>query len=410
MPYFERFVSWRYLFARHRRALVSIITFISIGGVAVGVGALIIVLGVIEGMDKDIFGKFVEIYPHIKVMAADKSGLREVEPLLAKLREHREVELVVPVIQKQVLFVRDIGDQSEKSPGQLVGVDELGDAQPYPIRNRDGSNIKLGDRELLLGAPLGFHLGARSSGETYPVLVRTGNLARTPNGWAPRSRNLTAIGHFTTGIFDFDSVTGFVSLATAREVFGMSDTFDYIHVKLRNPLSSVRSVKQALEKELGPAYAIKTWEEENGAFFQALKLEKLGLFVIMLLVVIVASFNIIGTLILTVIEKKREIGLLKAIGASDGMIRRTFLTAGSIIGVLGTSVGFVLGLGGCYVVKNLRLDFAASPYAIDRLPVVIRPLNIALIIFCALTISLLAALFPAAQAGRLDPIEALRDD
>lgn len=408
MAYFERFVSRRYLFSRASRALVSVITFISIAGVTVGVAALIIVIGVIEGIDKDIFGKIVQIYPHLKISEAESKSLSQPDDLLAALKDFDEIEIAEPIFSKQVLFTFGSGESEIRVPGQIVGHEEFGEGRLYNIPNAvTGENLRLGSNEVMLGAPLAYHLHARQGDKVY---VTTGMLARTAVGWRPRIRELTVVGIYQTGVWEFDLVTGFVSPATAREVFGLDKAADYMHIKLKDPFA-VRAARDKIQAVIGEKFAIGTWEEENGEFFQALKMEKLGLTIILLLVVIVASFNIIGTLILLVIEKKSEIGILKAMGASDGMIHRTFLSAGLTIGTLGTFAGVTLGLLGAYILKNYDiLQLPESAYNFSKLPVLVKPGSVLLITSCSMGIALLAAFFPAAQAARLDPVEALRHD
>jgi lipoprotein-releasing system permease protein len=408
MAYFERMVSRRYLFSRERKALVSAITFISVLGVTVGVAALIIVIGVIDGIDRDILGKFVEIYPHLRVASADGDGLTDPGPVLAGLEGQEGILRAEPIIQQQVLLETSGDTASPKVPGQIIGTDELGSDRIYQIPNaNDGTNIRLERREILLGAPLAYQLGAQP-GDL--IIATTGKLQRTPNGWMSRRRNLRVIGFFNTGLWEFDTQTAFVSSETAREIFGSGAGADFVQVKLADPFA-VRSVKKGLEKRIGGDFQIRTWEEENAEFFQALKLEKLGLIVILLLVVIVASFNIIGTLILVVIEKTPEIGILKAVGSSDRMIRRVFINSGLTIGVIGTFTGLVLGVGGCLLVKYvIRFDLPDSVYAMNRLPVVIKPATVSFIVLSALAISLIAAIFPAIQAARLDAVKAIRQE
>lgn len=408
MAYFERMVSRRYLFSRERKALVSAITLISVAGVTVGVAALIIVIGVIDGIDRDIFGKFVEIHPHMRISAEDGKGLADPAPVLAALAGREGVEGAEAIIQQQVLLERGGDMASPKVPGQIIGADELGNNRVYRIPNAgDASNIKLGPREILLGAPLAYQLGAQAGDS---IIATTGKLQRTPNGWMSRRRNLQVIGVFRTGLWEFDTQTAFVSTATAHEIFGTGSGADFVHVKLADPFY-VGRMKSSVADALGAGYRIDTWEEQNAEFFQALKLEKLGLVVILLLVVIVASFNIIGTLILVVIEKTPEIGILKAVGSSDRMIRRIFLNSGLTIGVIGTISGLILGLFGCFLVKYvIRFDLPDSVYAMNRLPVIVKPTTVSFIVFCALAISLLAALFPAYQAARLDAVKAIRQE
>ena len=405
MAYFERFVSRRYLFKRGKRGLASLITFISIAGVTVGVGALIIVISIIEGIDDQIFSQIVDVYPHVKVSSSPRGGLDDPAPVLEIIRARSEVALAEPIISRDVLLEYGSRSTETQVPARIMGIRELGRGQLFDIPNtRDGSNIRLGRKEILLSWPLAGQLRVRQG---QRIIATTGIFVKAGTDYVPRKRALDVVGLYQTELQEFDVTTAFVSTETARNLFGLEGGADYVHVKMNNPFA-VRAFKEALAEELGPGYKITTWEEANGEYFQALRLEKLGLFVILFLVVIVASFAIVGTLILTVMEKTREIGILKAIGASDGMIRRTFLNSGLVIGFVGTFTGLALGLIGCYAVSRIELTFSPTVLAFNRLPVVIEPRVIALIVLGSLTISLIAAVFPAAQAARLNPIEALR--
>ncbi len=408
MGYFERFISRRHLFNLEKKALVSVITFISIFGVTVGVAALIIVTGVIDGIDRQIISRIIEVYPHLKITDSEGRGLAEPEGVLETLHTFDGVALAEGVVNKQVLFSTGDDRSGGRVPGRLIGVDELGHGQLYDIPGRGGTTIRLGPKQVLLSPqlfmPLEIHMDAAGRSYEPPVTVTTGILARTPNGRMPRRRKLNVIGVYQTGLFEFDQVSAFVSTDTARKVFGMASGVDYVHVKIDEPFEPGR-IKERLAAALGPGYSITTWAEDNGEFFQALKLEKIGLFVILLLVVIVASFNIIGTLILMVIEKTREIGVLKSLGASERMIRGTFMNSGLTIGLLGTAAGLVIGLLGCVFVRESNL--VSGMLMIEELPVVIKPVSVALIAGASILISFVAGLFPATQAARLDPVRAL---
>jgi lipoprotein-releasing system permease protein len=403
----ERFISRRHLFRRERGWLVTAITVISVVGVAVGVAALIMVLAIIEGIDREIFGQFVEVFPHVRVTAPAGGGIEDPAPVLEALAERSEVAMAEAVIRRQVLFERLDVEDPPQAPGELIGVEMLGEGRLFDVRTIQGdARFRPGEGEVVMGLPLAVDLHFFQG---HAVRVYTSQLAPTQFGYQVRARDLKMAAAYNTRLFDFDSVVAFVSMETARDVFGADAAADYIHVKLKRPYAAA-AFKRDLSARL-PDFAIATWEEENGAFVQALKLEKLGLTVIVLLVVIVAGFSIVGTLILTVMEKKREIGIMKAFGASERLIQRIFLTSGMTIGAIGGAIGLALGLLGCLAVRRwIRLSDGTNPYGWEHLPIELNAPTVAAIAASALIVSLAAAVFPARQAARLDPIEALRED
>ncbi len=407
MAYFERFIARRYLFTREKNALVSAITFIAVTGVAVGVASLIVVLGVMDGAQKELFAKVIALYPHLKITGLGGETLPNVDHVLAEVKRTPGVEFVEPVFNKEALFSAGLGATAELVAGQIIGVESLRDRRFEVMRAvSEKWPEKLGDREVLLGAPLAAKMKVKKGDS---ILAITGLTSQKTNRRAPSMR-LRVAGIFETGYYAFDSLSTIIGNDTARKAFGADQVTDYLHVNLADPASASR-MRFDLQMKLGPLYSIRTWEEENGAIIQSIPLQKLGLFIILMLIVLVAGFNIIGTLILMVIEKTREIGILKAIGSSNRMIRRTFLHTGAIIGCLGTIFGLLIGLGICFLLKHvIRFEMPPSVYNFDRLPVLVKPMTVVVIVVSAMLVCVLASFFPALQASRLDPVEALRHE
>lgn len=407
MASFERFVAWRYLFSRERRALVSVITLISMAGVSVGVAALIAVLGVMDGADELLLGKITELYPHVRV----ENMLGPEEPLdlavLQALRDHPDVAKAEPVHQKVSLVQSRSGGDVLSEGIQLIGVDELGPGNIYNIPMPEGMDkITVGPGEILLGAPLAMRLRAMPGDG---VVLYANNPVMTINGQRVKLKRMRVLGFFNTHYYEFDAATAFVSVETMRNLYRIDQGVDYIHVKLRDPWLADR-FKQQMLGELPSHFRLRTWGEDNAAFFGALKLEKFALFLILMLIIVVAAFNIIGTLIMMVSEKTREIGILKAMGASQGLIARIFLYNGILIGIVGTAIGVALGLGICAAIPLIKFEMPPSVYNFEHLPVLVRPLTVTIIVLASMAICSLAAVFPAWQASRLNPVEALRHD
>ncbi|HOE95598.1 MAG TPA: ABC transporter permease [Candidatus Sumerlaeota bacterium] len=403
MKSLEWFIAWRYLVSRERKALVSLITFISMTGVAVGVAALITVIGVMDGADELLFGKVAELYPHLRVVNLE-GPREEFDPeVIRKLKALPGVTHVQPVMQKQAFIIAGQGrDQNRQSFVQLLGMDRLDQNTIYSIMTYEhGDSVTLGEDEILLGLPLAVNIGAMINDRV--TLVSTAPV-RTAIGPQMRFLKFTMKDGFRTDFYEFDANTAFISTEMMRKLFPTEPGYDYLHVKLKDPFQADRL---AARLHL-PGYRISTWSQENGAFFSALKLEKLALFVILLLIIFVAALNIIGTLILMVNDKTREIGILKAIGASRRTIWKIFLLDGVMIGILGTGAGVAIGLLLCFSIPYIPLDLPASVYNFSRLPVEVQPVTVLLIVCSSMVICTLAALFPAIQAARLHPVEALR--
>ena len=402
------FIAWRYLFSRERKALVSVITLIAMAGVAVGVAALLVVIGVMEGMDGLIFGKVAELYPHVRIASQDGRELHLDPQLLKNLRARPDVRLAEPIVEKQA-FIRIMrGSEAQPMGIQIIGADRLGKGFIYDIPDtQTGDPITIEQGEILLGAPLSMMLQAMSGSS---VVLTATNPIRTALGPVVKELPMGIKGFFSTGFDLFDSATAFVSDQDIRQLFRVPpDKADYIHIKLKDR-DRAEAVKHELAAQLGQNYTITTWGEENGEFFGALRLEKLGLFLILLLIILVAAFNIIGTLILMVIEKTREVGILRAVGASQRLIARIFLVDGIMIGLVGTVLGLAIGLGLCLLIPKIPLNVPALIYDLQHVPVKIRPVTVTLITLASMSICTLAALFPARQAAKLNPVEALRYD
>jgi lipoprotein-releasing system permease protein len=403
----ERFVSSRYLFSREKNILTSTITLVAVLGVAVGVAALIIVLGVMDGAERDLFGKVIELYPHVRVEASGDGKLNDPRALEERARSIAGVRLAEAVIQEQALFSNALGQQAEVVAGQMLGVDDLDESHIYNVRlAEDGGTLELGEREILLGAPLAERLGVRPGDSVLAIAGLTSDQASRSSS----SGRLKVVGIFESGYYTFDSMSSFISTETFATVFSRRGDADFIHIKLDDPFDA-RNAAGRLASTLSPYHQITTWEHDNGAFFQSIKLQKYALFLILMLIVLVAGFNIIGTMILMVIEKTREIGIMKAMGFSDRNVRRVFWSAGMLIGGMGTLSGVALGLFGCFLLRYvIKLDMPPAIYNFDHLPVLVKPLTVLVIACSSLGISVLAGLFPAAQAARLNPVDALRHE
>ncbi len=403
---FEQFISLRYLFSRERRFLVSIISIISILGVALGVTALITVIGVMDGFDEELIDKLMGVFSHIEVWGNWRQPIENYDELMKKIQnEVPEVTGIAPVIARQALIQRDTGIESPKVGIELRGIDPdiEGEVTSIP-RSIIRGKAQPGTRGVILGDQLAQRLGVMV-GDTVYAITR---LAKTANGPFAKTVRLRIDGIFKSGLYEVDANFAYTDLETMQDIFVLSDEVDFIHLRIENAYE-VGKVRKKIHAMLGPDYLLRTWSEINPDFFKALRLEKLAMFIILLLIIVVAAFNIIGTLIMITTRKTREIGIIKSMGATNGSVMRIFLFYGILIGLIGVLLGLILGVGICYVLANhIHYGLPEAVYGIETLPVKVKPLTIAIIVCSTMIICSIASIIPAWQASRLHPVEALR--
>ncbi|MFH0739245.1 MAG: ABC transporter permease [Candidatus Omnitrophota bacterium] len=391
----ELFISWRYLVTRRKERFISLISIISILGVAIGVMALIVVIAVMAGFDQDLREKISGNYSHITIASYNGIDNEEYSNIAKKLNGQAHIIGISPYVQGQVLlkegnrlFAVSLKGINPKSESSVTKIDK------YLIQ---GNLTDLGDDGVIIGKELATYLGLGIDSDlaTYSAQAK--------------QRNLKVKGIFNSGMYDYDLNLAFTNLKTAQEIVGMNNLFSAVAVKLDN-LYLASGVRDELNKRLGLNYILKTWEEVNQNFFAALKLEKLTMFIILTLIILVASFNIASTLIVMVVEKTKDIGILKTIGMTAKEIKKIFIYQGLIIGGLGTLLGSAGGMLLCGLLKKYQfIKLPQDIYYIDRLPVYIKlwP-DIILIILAAMVITLVSTIYPAVKAAGLRPVEALR--
>ena len=407
---FELFLGLRYLRARGHRANLSLFVWIGVGGVFLGVSALIVVLAVMTGFQDGIREKIISANPHILVMDAGGRGVADPAALVQKVQPVKGVRSATPFVLQQALFTVQGGGATG---GLLRGVDLASPAirQALAAEVRLGSIdrlVKPGDAPaLLLGRELARNLGVLP-GEFVTVISPQG--AMTAVGLVPKMRRFEVAGLVEVGMYEYDSSLAYTSLASAQEFAGLGDRVSGVEVKLDDPWNA-RTVSQQVSKLLAGSgvYWVRDWMDMNKNLFAALQLEKLALFIIVTIIVLVAAFAIIGHLVLLVAEKRKEIGILKAMGASSGSIGTVFLVAGMLICVVGTAAGSAFGLLLIWVQNTYRIiRLAGDVYQISYLPMKLTGTDFALVVGSTLVISFLATLSPARRAARLDPVEVLR--
>jgi lipoprotein-releasing system permease protein len=406
MP-FEIFLGLRYLRARGHKTNLSLFVWIGIGGVFLGVSALIVVLAVMTGFQDGIRDKIISANPHVLIMEAGGRGVADGGALAKRVGPVPGVVSATPFVLQQALFTSPNGGATG---GLLRGVDLATPA----VRDAIAAQVRFGSLEpvlkgsepaLVLGRELARSLGV-APGDHVTVISPQG--AMTAVGLVPKMRRFLVAGWVEVGMYEYDASLAYTSLAAAQEFAGLGDRVTGVEVKLANPFDA-KDVGRTIAGQLKGPYWIRDWMDMNRNLFAALQLEKLALFVIVTIIVLVAAFAIIGHLVLLVAEKRKEIGILKAMGAGAGSIGTVFLVAGMLIGVGGTVTGSAFGLLLIWVQNTYKLiRFAGDVYQIDHLPMKLTGSDFAMIVGSTLVISFLATLSPARRAARMDPIEVLR--
>ena len=421
---YEFFISLRYLRARRKQVFVSIITFISVAGIFLGVAALIIVLAVMNGFETDLRNKILGINSHVLVM--EYSGAMRNHPKV--MREVAQVPGVVastPFIYSQAMLKRGgsvtgivLRGLSTEDALKVIHLGKIREGKFEDLvnekRNLPALKLELADLPgILVGRELAKNLGVFLH-ETVHVVSPSG--LATPMGMVPRMKPFLVVGIFESGFFEYDSTLAFISLKDCQEFLGMGETVTGIEIRVDDIYKADRIAKQ-IEQKLGFPYWGRNWMEMNKNLFAALKLEKRVMFIILSLIVLVAAFNIISALIMIVMEKNKDIAILKTMGATRTGIMKIFIFQGLIVGAIGTVLGCIAGLIVAFnlealsrFVENL-FGFKILPgdvYYLSELPSQVNFGDVGIIILGTLLISFLSTIYPSWRASRLDPVEALR--
>ncbi|HJQ10673.1 MAG TPA: ABC transporter permease [Gemmatimonadaceae bacterium] len=416
MTKLELQIAWRYLRSRRGSKLLSLISIIAIGGVLVGVSALIIIIGVMNGLQHDLREKILVGSPDIRVLTyGEDLKINDWETVLQKVRKQPGVVTAAPFVLTEGVMT---GGRDYAGGVYIVGLPPQGRGVPDVTTIR--SHATVGDfrfastdgkqRGVVLGKLLASRFAKWPGDSVLLMSAALGKMDPITGGLVPTVRRFEVTGIVQTGMYEYDNSYAFIALDKAQELAGLGSGVTGIEVKTVDRWQASRVANQLISA-LGWPYRTVDWEEQNHSLFQALKLEKLGMGVILLLIVLVAAFNIISTLTMVVADKTKEIGILKAMGMPARSIRRVFFAQGLVIGVVGTALGVVLGFAGALALDKyqfIKLD--PTVYFIDHLPVTTQPSDVMWIILASIAIAAIATIYPSVQASRLFPIEAIRHE
>jgi lipoprotein-releasing system permease protein len=401
---FELLVAIRYLKAKRKQAVISLITLISVIGVAAGVAALIIALAINEGFHTDLQKKLLGVQPDVAVTSKERT--RWIADYMRLVKEIEQVPGVVtaaPAIYQTVLVSAAAGNSGVTMKGVIPEQEARLSALSENMTS--GSLADLKDDTVIIGQELSKAIGA-AKGDHLQILTPETHV--TPLGEVPRTRTVEVAGLFSSGLEDVDKGWIYVPLATAQQLLGWGGRVEYIDVKV-NDVEQAHVIGQRIVDRLGDNYDFTDWMALNHSIFQALQLEKLVMFITIGLIVVVAALNIVATLIMMVLEKTRDIAILMSMGATNQQIRRIFILQGVIIGMIGTFFGVIIGQVTCYFADKYHLvRLAPDVYTIAYVPFKAAPLDSVTVAVTAILISFLATLYPSAAASKLQPVESLR--
>ena len=417
---YELFISLRYLRAKRREAFISLITAISMIGVMIGVMTLNIVLSVMTGFEEDLRDRILGFNPHI-VLSSLSGATGDYNHLVEKARQVPGVVAAAPFIYSQVMVtsrqnvagVLVRGLEPTLASDVVDVVDHLkngtieGLGRPQQVTIRDGAEERTVTLSgIIIGQELARQLGV-IVGDPINVISPL-NTTPGPLGMVPKVKRFVVTALFDSGMYNYDEGLMIMSLADAQSFFGLGERVTGIEVRVQD-VYAAQAIARRLEATLGFPYRARDWTEINRNLFAALALEKTVYFIVLLLIVLVAAFNIIATLIMVVMEKRKDIAVLKSMGATSRSIGRIFVYKGLIIGVIGTLLGTLFGYGGCWLLDRYHfIELPKDVFYVSTLPVKIYPENFLMVGAASVVICLLATIYPARQAAGLAPVEVIR--
>ncbi len=423
MRRFELYIALRFILAGKRHRFTSFISIMAVIGIAIGVMALIVVIAVMAGFQRELRNKLIGINAHIivqriggeiinyqelaKEISSIKMKKKGLYGLLERFHGKGEVrvEAVLPCVTLQGLL-----SSGQGQAGVVIrGINPANSLHVFTsLRMLSGSLSALKDASpagIVIGKRLATSLGV-ILGEKVRLIIPQGRI--TPFGLLPKIKTFQVVGIFETGLYEFDSSLAFISLKVAQQLLDLNQAVTLLEIRLNDPFYATE-FSNLLVKKLGFPYWVIDWRRMNASLFSALKLEKMAMFVILTLIVLVAVFNIVSALIMLVSEKREDIAILKSMGVCSRSILRIFMLTGFFLGIIGVGFGVLGGLGLCFFIAHYPIiKLPTDVYYVDHLPVLVEPFDVSIIGVSALVLALLATIYPARQAAKLPPAEVLR--
>lgn len=407
----ERLLAFRYIRARRAEGFISVVAWFSLAGITLGVATLIIVMSVMNGFRAELIGRILGLNGHLGVSSIE-GGIKDYNKLALRLSEMPSVIAATPQIEGQVMV--NANNQARGAVVRGVSWSDLAVRKPL-WDSLDESAIAAfrDDGALLIGETMAFTLRLKI-GDTVTLLSPKGRV--TAFGTVPLRRSFKIGGIFKVGMHEYDSSFIFMPLDVSQVFFDTGDVVSGFEVYSSAPLN-ITAVSNIIKSQLGSKYRVFDWQERNASFLNALKVERNVMFLILTLIILVAAFNIVSSMIMLVRSKNADIAVLRSLGASSSLIMRVFLITGASIGAVGTLVGSLLGLIFCWQIDNIKRGveslsgaelFSAEIYYLSKLPAVIDPFEVSIVVVMALVLSFVASLYPAWRAAHVAPAEVLR--
>lgn len=403
---FELFLGIRYLKAKRKQRFISVITIISILGVMMGVMALVVVLSVMNGFRADLMSKILGVNSHVLVFNT-RGPFINYNAVAEKVSKMDGVVAVTPFVYTQVM----LNNAGRVSGAVLRGIDPKSVSNVLDFRKmlKGGTLTSLTTHQrfpgVIIGSELSKQIGALP-GDIITVISPEGKL--TPLGRSPNTQKFKVSALFDSGMYEYDASMAYIALQEAQQFLALGDRVTGLEVRVQNIYQSDKIAK-TIEHELGPPYWTKDWKVMNRSLFSALKLEKLTMFIILTMIVLVGALNIISTLVMVVMEKTRDVAILRAMGATARSIMYIFMFQGLLVGVIGTAVGLVSGLGICHLLAKYKfISLPSDVYYISTLPVRVELTDVTFVAVAAMVISFIATLYPSWYASKLNPVESFR--